>query len=87
MARRKSYRQELNERKKQLQDAIAEGVKKLEDYRMDEQWLEDYRKLNHLRLDLMTVKSRLEHLGKRKKYNGIEIVSININHQHKIDLL
>ncbi len=86
MARRKSYKQELNERKKQLQDAIAEAEKKLDDYRMDKQWFEDYRKLNHLRVDLMTVKSRLEHLGNRKKYNGIEIVSININHLNKSGL-
>ncbi len=87
MARRKGYKQELNERKQTLQNAIAKAENQLSDNRMDKQWFEDYRKLNHLRVDLMTVKSRLEHLGKRKKCSGINTVIININHQHKSGLL
>ena len=87
MARRKSYRQELNERKQMLQDAIAKAEKELSDNRMDKQWFEDYRKVNHLRVDLMTVKSRIEHFGKRNKSNGIITVSININNHNKTGLI
>ncbi len=77
MTGRKVYRQELNKRKEQLQDAIAKAQAELSDKRMDNQWFEDYRKLNHLRVGLMTVKNRIEHLERRCKYSGIETVYIN----------
>ncbi len=43
MARRKSYKQELNERKQTLQAAIVKAEKELSDNRMDKQWLGDSR--------------------------------------------
>ncbi len=77
MARRKSYRQELNERKQSSQVAIAKVEKELSDNQMDDKWFEDYRKINHLRVNLMTVKSRIKNLGKKHKW--VNTININMN--------
>ena len=88
MAGIKNYKQELSERKKQLKDAIAKAEKELSKRKpIDTRWFEAYRKIDCLRVDLMTVKSRLEHLGKRNKRSGIQTAHIDINHLNNLDLL
>ncbi len=79
MARKISYKQELTNKKEKIEKAIIKAQEKLSNNSMDKRWFEDYRQLNSLRIDLMTVESRIK--NRKKIDKGIDIVSINISNQ------
>ena len=73
------YKQELLKRERDLIKRIKELDNWIDDAKaFTDEWWENYRKRNHLNVDLMTVKSRLKNLG-RKAYTGIPIMNIDIN--------
>lgn len=66
MARKKTYRQELNDRQRKLKKAIKEGRELLNEKPcLSDEWFEKNKQLNSLRIDLKTTESRLEHYSKR----------------------
>lgn len=73
-----SYRHQLRNQKKQVASQIKELCLKVyssDHIPMNDEWFENYRKLNELRLKYKTIKSRLENFGKRK--DGIEPFILN----------
>lgn len=76
--RKKNYKGQLLQRKRKLITQIIELEKQVfNPPKITDEWMEEYEKLNLLKVDLMIVKNHLNNIG--NKYSGITEVSIDRN--------
>lgn len=71
------YLKELRKKERSIKERIASTEKELENpTRVDDQYIQKYRELNVLRIDLKTVRSRINNYGKPRpgieEYQGVE---------------
>lgn len=76
--RKQNYKRQLLERLRILVPQIRELEKQVfNPPKITDEWMEEYEKLNLLKVDLMIVKNHLNNIG--NKYSGITEVSIDRN--------